>query len=125
MQIKAIDHLVIPVSDIKKALHFYVDILNMKLDTGSNRYAVTFGTQKINLHVGLAEFSPAAQKPAFGSTDLCFLVEGDLQDIKEEIESKGIHIEEGIIERQGAQGPMESIYLRDPDGNLIELSTLI
>ncbi len=62
MQIKTIDHPVIPVSDIKKAPHFYVDILNMRLDTSGNRYAVTLGTQKINLHLGLAEFPPAAKK---------------------------------------------------------------
>lgn len=123
MKIKKIDHIVIPVSDIEKAIGFYVGVLNMRLDTSRNRYAVSFGSQKINLHVGLAEFLPAARNPAYGSADLCLLVEGDLNEVKKELESKGITIEEGIVRRNGSRGPIDSIYIRDPDGNLVELST--
>lgn len=125
MKIKSLDHMVIPVSDIKKAIHFYVDVLGMELDDSRNRYAVKFGNQKINLHVGVAEFLPAARYPAFGSADICLLVEGDLAVVKSDLEAKGITIEEGIVRRNGAQGPIDSIYLRDSDGNLIELSTLV
>ena len=125
MKIKSIDHLVIPTSDIQKMVRFYVEVLGMELDTSRNRYAVAFGNQKINLHDGPAEFLPAAQNPVFGSTDICFLVEGDLNAVKVELEAKGVEIEEGIVRRNGAQGVMDSIYLRDPEGNLIELSTLV
>lgn len=125
MKIKSLDHMVIPVTNIQKALHFYVDVLGMELDNSRSRYAVKFGCQKINLHVGLAEFLPAARHPTFGSADICLLVEGDLMNVKSELETKCIIIEEGIVRRNGAQGPIDSIYLRDPDDNLIELSTLV
>ena len=122
MKIKSLDHLVLSVNDIEKSVWFYTEVLSMKLDRTGDRYAVRFGNQKINLHVGKAQFLPAAQNPAFGSGDICLLVDGDLQEIEKEIEAKGIEIEEGIVRRTGAQGPIDSIYLRDPDGNLIELS---
>lgn len=125
MKIKKIDHIVIPVSDIKKAIDFYVGVLNMKLDTSHNRYAVYCESQKINLHIGLAEFLPAARNPTYGSADICLLIDEDLNKIKKELESKKISIEEGIVRRNGFCGPINSIYLRDPDGNLIELSSPI
>lgn len=125
MRIKSIDHIVIPTSDLKSMIHFYVDLLGMKLDVSHNHYAVSFGNQKINLHVGLAEFLPAAGTPTYGSADICFLVEGSLLEIKAELEAKGVSIEKGIVCRNGAQGPIKSIYLRDPEGNLIELSTFV
>ncbi|MEG1579847.1 MAG: VOC family protein [Bacteroidaceae bacterium] len=125
MKLKSIDHLVLPVEDIERSLHFYTKILGMELDSSNNRYALKFGTQKINLHRGKAEFLPAAKKPTFGSADLCFLADGLLSDIKAEIEQKGIVVEEGIVRRTGAQGLLNSIYVRDPDGNLIEISTLV
>ena len=102
MKIKNIDHIVIPVSDIDKSLHFYTEVLGMEADTSNQRFAVKFGNQKINLHVG-----------------------GNIEEIKVEVESKGIEIEVGIVQRRGAQGAIRSIYFRDPDGNLIEVSTLI
>lgn len=125
MKIKNIDHIVIPVSDIDASLHFYTEILEMEACVNQQRYAVKFGNQKINLHVGKAQFLPAAQHPTFGSTDICLLAEGNIEELKTEIESKGIKIEMGIVERQGAQGAIHSIYFRDPDDNLIEVSTLI
>lgn len=123
MKIKKIDHIVIPVSDIERAIRFYTGVLNMRLDTSRNRYAVAFGSYKINLHVGAAEFLPAAKNPTYGSADICLLVDGDIKQVKEELESKGIVIEEGIVRRNGSCGPIDSIYIRDPDGNLVELST--
>jgi len=125
MKIKSIDHIVIPVSDIDKSLRFYTEVLGMETDTSNQRFAVKFGNQKINLHVGKAQFLPAAKQPTFGSTDICLLAEGDIEEIKAEVESKGIEIEIGIVQRQGAQGAIRSIYFRDPDGNLIEVSTLV
>ena len=125
MKIKSIDHIVIPVSDIDKSLRFYTEVLGMETDTSNQRFAVKFGNQKINLHVGKAQFLPAAKHPTIGSTDICLLAKGDIEEIKAEVESKGIEIEIGIVQRQGAQGAIRSIYFRDPDGNLIEVSTLV
>lgn len=125
MEIKSIDHIVIPVSDIDKSLHFYTEILGMEVDTSNQRFAVKFGNQKINLHVGKAQFLPAAKHPTFGSADICLLAEGNIEEIKNEVTLKGIEIEVGVVQRQGAQGAIRSIYFRDPDGNLLEVSTLV
>ena len=125
MEIKSIDHIVIPVSDIDKSIHFYTEILGMEVDTSNQRFAVKFGNQKINLHVGKAQFLPAAKHPTFGSADICLLAEGNIEEIKNEVTLKGIEIEVGVVQRQGAQGAIRSIYFRDPDGNLIEVSTLV
>lgn len=125
MEIKSIDHIVIPVSDIDKSIHFYTEILGMEVDTSNQRFAVKFGNQKINLHVGKAQFLPAAKHPTFGSADICLLAEGNIEEIKNEVTSKGIEIEVGVVQRQGAQGAIRSIYFRDPDGNLVEVSTLV
>jgi len=125
MEIKSIDHIVIPVSDIDKSIHFYTEILGMEVDTSNQRFAVKFGNQKINLHVGKAQFLPAAKHPTFGSADICLLAEGNIEEIKNEVTLKGIEIEVGVVQRQGAQGAIRSIYFRDPDGNLLEVSTLV
>lgn len=125
MNIKSIDHVVIPVRDIDVSLVFYRDILGMTVDKSGGRYAVTFGAQKINLHVGKAQFLPAAKNPTFGSVDICFLADGDIEQIQRELEHKGVTIEEGPVGRQGACGDMQSLYFRDPDGNLIEISVLM
>lgn len=125
MNIKRFDHIVIPVTDIEKSIRFYTEVLGMEADTRNNRLAVKFGNQKINLHTILAEYLPAARHPTFGSADICLIAEGHLLDIKTEIESKGVSVEVGIVQRTGAIGPIDSIYLRDPDGNLVEISTYI
>ena len=122
MKINRFDHLVITTQDLEKCLHFYVDILNMELDDRNNRYAVKFGNQKINIHRKKAEFLPAAQNVTYGSQDLCLIADGNIEEIKAEIEAKGYPIELGIVQRTGACGPIDSIYLRDPDGNLVEIS---
>ena len=121
MNITSLDHLVITTHNLKACLHFYVDILGMEMDTGNNRYAVRFGNQKFNIHTKPAEFLPAAAYPTEGSLDLCLVVADDLELVKEDIEAAGYPIELGIVNRNGALGPMRSLYLRDPDGNLIEL----
>lgn len=123
MKIKRFDHIVIPVCDIMKTIHFYENVLCMKVERGNNRYAVHFGQQKINFHTYPREFQPAAENPTYGSADICLQAEGSIKEIREELVSKGVTIELGIVRRQGAIGPIDSIYLRDPDNNLIEIST--
>lgn len=123
MKFKNIDHLVITTQNLSACLHFYVDILGMKLDQRNHRYAVRFGKQKFNIHTKKAEFLPAAKEPTYGSLDLCLILETDILAAKREIEAKGYPIELGPVTRHGALGAMQSIYLRDPDGNLIELSS--
>lgn len=123
MKIQRIDHIVIPVKDIRTSIRFYTEILGMELDNNPDHVAVKFGEQKINLHRGKNEYLPAAKTPTYGSTDICFLAKGDILSIKEELENKGVIVEEGIVRRKGASGDLYSLYLRDPDGNLIEIST--
>lgn len=122
MRIDHLDHLVITTQDLDRCLHFYVDILGMELDDSNNRYAVKFGNQKFNIHRKKAEFLPAARNVTCGSQDICLIAQGNIQEIKAEIENKGWPIELGIVQRTGACGLMDSIYLRDPDENLIEIS---
>lgn len=120
MQIQAIDHLVLTTKNLKGCLHFYGDVLEMKITHENNRYALYFGNQKINIHARKGEFQPSADNPSYGSLDICFMINEKIEDILKEIEKKHYPVEEGIIKRHGAGGDMQSIYLRDPDGNLIE-----
>ena len=122
MKFKNIDHIVITTQDLKACLHFYVDILGMELDQRNGCYAVRFGSQKFNIHTRKAEFLPAAEHPTYGSLDLCLILDGSLDKAKAEIERKGYPIELGPVRRHGSRGAMRSIYLRDPDGNLVELA---
>ena len=123
MQIKNIDHLVLTVADIDKTIDFYTNILGFEVVTfGNNRKALTFGNQKINLHQKGEEFEPKAEHPTTGSADLCFISETDVDDVLEELKHKNIEIIEGVVERTGALGKIKSVYFRDPDLNLIEIS---
>lgn len=123
MQIKNIDHLVLTVADINKTIDFYTNILGFEVVTfGNNRKALTFGNQKINLHQKGKEFEPKAEHPTTGSADLCFISETDVDDVLEELKHKNIEIIEGVVERTGAIGKIKSVYFRDPDLNLIEIS---
>jgi catechol 2,3-dioxygenase-like lactoylglutathione lyase family enzyme len=122
MRITALDHLVLTVADIDAAVAFY-EHLGMRAETfGEGRLALRFGDQKINLHQAGAEFEPHARHPLPGSADLCFLVEGSLDEVARALAAAGVPIELGPVEREGAAGPLESLYVRDPDGNLVELS---
>lgn len=121
MKFKNIDHIVITTQNLEKCLHFYLDILGMELDQSNGRYAVKFASQKFNIHTKKAEFLPAAENPSYGSLDLCLVIDGNIEEAKHEIESKNYPVELGPVVRHGALGEMQSIYLRDPDGNLIEL----
>ena len=124
----AIDHIVLTVSDIKKIAKFYTEILEMTLEefkppgTTQSRFALRFGTQKINLHSVFQPFKPHAEKPVSGSADLCFVSEKSVYLWIEKFEKHSVIIEEGPVQRTGARGQLISVYIRDPDGNLIEIS---
>lgn len=123
LQIKALDHLVLTVRSIEASLAFYTTILGLEAEIfGENRHALTFGTQKINLHQAGSEFEPKADRPTPGSADLCFLTDTPLDFIIAHLEKQAIAICQGPIRRTGATGPLLSIYIRDPDQNLIEIA---
>lgn len=120
--INRLDHLVLTTTDEKACVAFYVDLLGMSLVTfGEGRKAFAFGSQKINVHVKGAEFEPKAHLPVPGSLDLCFVADTPLSDIVSALNDRGVDIIEGPVTRTGATGPIRSIYLRDPDLNLIEI----
>ncbi|WP_312197331.1 VOC family protein [Stutzerimonas chloritidismutans] len=123
MQIAHLDHLVLTVADIEATVGFYTCVLGMQLVTfGEGRKALTFGNQKINLHQAGREFEPKAERPTPGSADLCFIVATPLDRVIAHLETQGVSIIEGPVQRTGATGPIRSVYVRDPDLNLIELS---
>jgi catechol 2,3-dioxygenase-like lactoylglutathione lyase family enzyme len=122
MRVLALDHLVLTVADVEASVAFY-ERLGMRGETfGDGRRALRFGEQKINLHEAGAEFEPYALRPTPGSADLCFLVEDSLDEVARALAATGVEIELGPVERTGAVGAIESIYVRDPDGNLVEFS---
>ncbi len=126
MKIDRLDHIVLTVASLDATCAFYSAVLGMEVsEFGAGRKALLFGHQKINLHQAGAEFEPKAKSPTPGSADLCFIAETSLQDVVAHLKGLGIGIEEGPVERTGATGPLESIYLRDPDQNLIEISNYI
>ena len=123
IKISHLDHLVLTVKDIDKTVDFYTKVLGMEKEIfKGTRVALKFGNQKINLHQLGNEFEPKAFNVKDGSADLCFIIDTPLIEAKNYIESLNIVIEEGIVSRTGANGEIDSIYLRDPDLNLIELS---
>lgn len=127
MQVAALDHLVLTVRDIGATTAFYTRVLGMRAETfrpidGTTRHALSFGHQKINLHAADAPFAPNAAHPRPGSADLCFLSDRAATDWQAHLADLGIPVEEGPVRRTGATGPLLSLYIRDPDGNLIEIS---
>lgn len=122
MKVTHLDHLVLTTARLDACLHFYVDLLGMEADEQGGRWAVKFGHQKLNIHRRPGEFLPAARYPHPGSLDLCLIVEGPIEAVAAELAAKGLVPELGVVTRTGANGPIDSIYLRDPDGNLVELS---
>ena len=123
MQIERLDHFVLTVQDLQKTLAFYVDVLGMQAITfGQGRHALQYGQQKINLHIKGQEFEPKAQQVMCGSADLCFISSTPLEQVAQELVQAGVAIIEGPVQRTGAMGPINSLYVRDPDGNLIEIS---
>ena len=123
MEISHLDHLVLTVRDIETTVDFYQSVLGMKpIQFGEGRWALSFGHQKINLHQQGKEFEPKAKHVKAGSADLCFITNTPIDEVFDHITGQGVIIEEGPVERTGAVDKITSIYLRDPDGNLIEVS---
>ena len=123
MQIEGLDHLVLTVADVGRTRDFYERVLGMEpVVFGEGRHALAFGTQKINLHEAGREFEPKASVPTPGSADLCFLTNSSVAEVVEHLAANGVEILEGPVRRTGAAGPITSVYFRDPDGNLIEVS---
>ncbi|MCH6264560.1 VOC family protein [Neobacillus citreus] len=126
MNIKGLDHLVLTVKEIEVTCKFYSSVMGMEVQTfGEGRKALKFGNQKINLHQSGREFEPKAIRPTPGSADLCFITDTPIEEIIESLEKHRITIIEGPIERTGALGRINSVYFRDPDLNLIEVSNYI
>ena len=124
MKIARLDHLVLTVRDVEATCAFYARVLGMEPVTfGDGRRALRFGDQKINLHQAGREVEPKAMHPTPGSGDLCFISSVPLDAAQRHIRACGVEIESGPVERTGAVGPIMSLYFRDPDGNLLELST--
>lgn len=120
-----LDHLVLTTANEEACVRFYVDALGMTLETfGADRKAFRFGNQKINLHVKGHEFEPKADVPTPGSLDLCFIASVPLEAVIERLGEKGVPIIEGPVMRTGATSRIRSVYMRDPDLNLIEISEL-
>lgn len=120
------DHIVLTTRDLDACIRFYRDVLGMKLETfrtpTEERLALKFGQQKINLHVWGKEFTPRAHVAAPGTLDLCFIASMPLEKVVERLDSFKIPVLEGPVKKTGALGPMNSVYVRDPDLNLIEIS---
>ena len=122
MRVDRLDHLVLTVADIEATCDFYMRVLGMQVVTfGNGRKALHFGEQKINLHEVGREFEPKAISPTPGSGDICFITQVPLSEVIEHFRSLEIEIVEGPVRRIGAMGPIESVYVRDPDGNLVEV----
>ena len=122
MRIASLDHLVLTVADLEATVEFYERLGMWREDFEDDRVALRFGAQKLNLHVAGEEIVPHARVARPGSADLCFLIEGSLDDVALALAEAGVAVELGPVEREGAVGAMDSLYVRDPDGNLVELS---
>ncbi len=121
--IERVDHLVLTTRDKDACIRFYTEVLGMKLEAfGENRLALKFGAQKLNLHEWGKEFTPRAHVAVPGSLDLCFIASVTLEEVVERLHKARIAIIEGPVAKTGAQGPIRSIYVRDPDLNLVEIS---
>ncbi|MEG1095193.1 MAG: VOC family protein [Clostridiales bacterium] len=119
--IKKVDHIVITTANIEECIEFYKK-LGFTVHDDFGRYELFAGDFKINVHIKGHELLPHAKNVKIGSGDLCFEISDDINAFKDSLVAKNLEIEEGIVERHGVKGVMQSIYLRDPDGNLIELS---
>jgi catechol 2,3-dioxygenase-like lactoylglutathione lyase family enzyme len=117
-----IDHLVLTVADIEATVAFYARLGMERVTFGDGRTALAFGDAKINLHQAGREFDPKARRPVPGSEDFCLIAETPVDRIAAHLVACGIALEAGPVRRTGATGPILSLYLRDPDGNLVELA---
>ena len=133
LTVQRIDHLVVTCRDVAATIRFYTEVLGMKVVTfGNGRKALSFGRQKINLHAagqtaggGSANVAAIAARPTPGSADLCLIVAENADAVVAHLAACGVPVEEGPVVRTGALGPIESVYVRDPDGNLVELARYV
>ncbi len=124
MRVERIDHFVLTVRDIQTTCDFYSCVLGMEVEEfEGGRKALRFGEQKINLHEVGKEFEPKAREPVPGSADFCLVSDVPLESVAGRLTLCGVEIVEGPVERTGAMGQMNSVYFRDPDGNLVEVSS--
>ena len=118
-----LDHLVLTVGDVGVSARFYSEVLGLRAQTfGEGRTALVGDGWKINLHPASAPIVPHASRPTPGSADLCFLLDVPLADAITRLGDLGVPVEAGPVRRTGSRGPIVSAYLRDPDGNLVELA---
>lgn len=130
IKVKSLDHVVLTVKDIEATCRFYSDVLGMEVvrfaaSDGGSRVALAFGEQKINLHEVGKEFEPKAHRATAGSADLCFITDAPLAEMQKHMEGRGVSILQGPVGRTGALGAIRSVYFRDPDLNLIEVSNYV
>lgn len=125
MQIRSMDHMVIRTRNFDAMVGFYTNVLGMALTESNGRYAVCLGAEKINLHPLETDITPVAANPKPGSMNFCLAAEGRPEQIQAQLAAAGVPVELGVVRRNGAAGTLESLYLRDPDGNLVEISRVI
>ena len=123
MRVQRIDHIVLTVADLERTIAFYERALGMKaVSFGEGRRGLAFGDQKLNLHQAGREFEPKARRPTPGAIDLCFTTDVPLEDVAAHLRRESIEIEHGPVDKVGARRALRSLYFRDPDGNLVEVS---
>lgn len=121
--IRSIDHVVLTTADLEKCLDFYTRVLGMRVETyGQGRIALAFGDHKFNVHPPGFDAGIKARVPTPGSLDLCFLADRPLEEVIARLKAERVPIEEGPVNRTGARFAIRSVYVRDPDGNLVEIS---
>lgn len=126
IRINRLDHFVLTVASIETACEFYSRVLGMEVRTfAEGRTSLHFGTSKINLHQAGHEFEPKAERPTPGSADVCLIAATPLEQVVVHLRATGVAIIEGPVRRTGATGTINSVYFRDPDGNLIEVSNYL
>jgi catechol 2,3-dioxygenase-like lactoylglutathione lyase family enzyme len=126
MKVQRIDHIVLTVADVDRTLEFYERVLGMTaVSFGEGRRALAFGEQKLNLHQAGREFEPKALRPTPGAIDLCLVTDVPLDEVAAHLRSESVVIEHGPVDKIGARSTLRSLYFRDPDGNLIEVSNEI
>jgi len=123
--IEQLDHVVLTVANLDASIDFYTEVLSMDAVTFNGRKGLRFGDQKINLHQRGHEFNPKAAHPTPGSADLCFITLTPIEEVVEYLSALRVHVEEGPVERTGAVGKIRSVYIRDPDHNLVEISNYL
>ncbi len=124
IRVAALDHLVLTVRDLDATRRFYETVLGMRAEEFQpGRWALIFGRQKLNLHIAGQVIDPNVRHATPGSADLCLLTESPMADILAHLEACGVAVIEGPVGRTGATGPIESVYVYDPDENLVEIAT--